>query len=86
MCCRLTALGPANVHGAGLERDRRPWQVAQFGDAQAVAVADQDHGRVALAMAVALGRLDQALDLTLGQVLAIAAHVPVAAPAQYDCP
>jgi hypothetical protein len=86
MCCRLTALGPANVHGAGLERDRRPWQVAQFGDAQAVAVADQDHGRVALAMAIALGRLDQAVDLELGEMLAIAAHVAVAAPPQRDFP
>ena len=48
--------------------------------------ADQDHGRIAMAVAVALGHPDQALDLVLGQVLAIAAHVPVAAPAQRDCP
>jgi hypothetical protein len=37
-----------------------------------------DHGGVALAIAIA--------DLMLGQVLAIAAHVPVAMPAQPDCP
>jgi hypothetical protein len=37
-------------------------------------------------MAVALGHLDQALDLVLGEVFAIAAHVPVAMPAQLDCP
>jgi hypothetical protein len=43
-------------------------------------------GRIALAVAVALGHLDQALDLEFGQVLAIAAHVTVAAPAQYDSP
>jgi hypothetical protein len=51
-----------------------------------VTEADQDHGRVALAMAVAPGHLDQTLDLVLGQVLPIAAHVPVAAAAQRDCP
>ena len=32
--------------------------------------ADQDHGAVALAMAVALGGFDQLLDLALGQVFA----------------
>jgi hypothetical protein len=47
---------------------------------------NQDHSGVALAMAVALGHLDQALDLVLGEVFAIAAHVPVAMPAQLDCP
>jgi hypothetical protein len=48
--------------------------------------ADQDHGGVALAISVAPGDLDQALDLVLGEVLAIAAHVPVAKPAQRNCP
>jgi hypothetical protein len=33
-----------------------------------------------------LATLIRPLDLEFGQVLAIAAHVPVAAPAQYDCP
>jgi hypothetical protein len=48
--------------------------------------ADQDHGRIALAMAVALRRLDETLDFELSQVLAIAAHVAVAAPTERDCP
>ena len=78
------ALGAAHVHGAGLEGDRRPLQIAQLGHPQAVAEADQDHRRIALAMAIALGRLHQAIEL--GEVLAIAAHVPVAAPPQRDCP
>jgi hypothetical protein len=43
--------------------------------------ADQDHGRITGAVAIAFGHLDQAFDLKLAQVLAIAAHVPVAAPA-----
>jgi hypothetical protein len=37
-----------------------------------------------MAVTVALGHPDQALDLALGEVLAIAAHVPVAAPAQWS--
>ena len=32
--------------------------------------ADQDHGAVSAAVAVALGGLDQLLDFTLGQMLA----------------
>jgi hypothetical protein len=74
------------MHAAGLERDRRPLQIAQLGHPQAVAEADQNHGRIALAMAIAPGRLLQPVDLELGEVLAIAAHVPVAAAAQRDCP
>jgi hypothetical protein len=74
------------MHGAGLEGDRRPLQVAELGHSQAVTEADQDHGRITVSVAVALGDLDQALDLKLGEVLAIAAHVPVAGPAQRDCP
>jgi hypothetical protein len=42
-----------------------------------VTKADQDHGHIALAVAVAFGHLHQALDLELDQVLAVAAHVPV---------
>jgi hypothetical protein len=38
---------------------------------------DQDHGRIAMTVAVAFGHLDQALDLELGQV-----H-PIAAPFHY---
>jgi hypothetical protein len=48
--------------------------------------ADEDHRGIALTPPITLGDLDQALDLELGQVLAIAAHVPVALPAQCDCP
>ena len=84
--CRFTALGPAHVHGAGLECDRRPLQIAELRHPQPVTEADQDHGSIALAMAVALRRLDETLDFELGQVLAIAAHVPVAAPTERDCP
>ena len=47
-----------------------------------VTEGDQDYGRVALARPVAFGRLDQALDLEFGQVLAIPAHLTVTTPAQ----
>jgi hypothetical protein len=39
-----------------------------------------------MAVTVALSHPDQALDLVLGQVFAIAAYVPVAAPAERHCP
>ena len=35
-----------------------------------MAIGDKDHGGVAVALAVVLGRLDQALDLGLGEVFA----------------
>ena len=82
----LAALGPAHMHRAGLKRDRRPLQIAELRHSQAVPEADQDHGRIALAMAVAFDHLHQAFDLVLGEVLAVAAHVPVATSAQRDCP
>jgi hypothetical protein len=61
---------------------RRPSEVLWV----APTVQGQDHSHVAVAVAVALGRPDQALDLTLGQVLAIATHFAVAASAKRDCP
>ena len=86
MCCFLATLGAAHIDGAGLELDRRPLQAAELRHPQSVAETDQDHRRVAVAVAVALGRLDQALDLTLGQVLAIATHFAVAGSAKRNCP
>ena len=82
----LAALGPTHMHRPGLELNRRPLQVAELRHSKAVPEADQDHGRIAMAVAVALSCLDQAIDLKLGEVLAIAAHVPVAASAKRDCP
>jgi hypothetical protein len=62
----LAALGPAHVHGTGLERDRRPLQVAELRHPESMPKTDEDHGRVAVA--VAFGHLDQALDFKLGEV------------------
>ena len=82
----LTALGAAHIDGAGLELDRRPLQAAELRHSQSVTETDQDHRRVAVAVAVTLGRLDQALDLTLGQVLPIATDFAIAAAAKRNCP
>ena len=64
MCCFLASLGAAHIDGASLELDRRPLQAAELRHPQSVTETDQDHSPVAVAVAVALGRLDQALDLT----------------------
>jgi hypothetical protein len=45
------------MHTAGVELDLMPLQLA-FGSSQAVTICDQDHGCIAMAMTVALGRLD----------------------------
>jgi len=64
-------LCPADVQAARGQLDLGPLQVAQLGCSQTVAVADQDHGRVAMAPAAALpGRRHQALDLSAREILA----------------
>src|SRR5262249_2009713 len=56
---------------AGGQLDLRPLQIAQLGCPQAVAIADQDHSRVPMAVAAGLpGGRHQALDLGRGPVLA----------------
>ena len=51
--------------------DLRPLQIAQLGRPQAVAIADQDHSRVPMAVAAGLpGGRHQALDLGRRQILA----------------
>jgi hypothetical protein len=47
-----------------------PAQVHHFGRSEAVPVGQEHHQRVAVAVAVGLGRLDQFLDLVRRQVLA----------------
>ena len=61
-----------------------PAQVDELADPQTVAIGDKDHGRVAVAIAVVLGRPDQALDLGLGEVLASPIG-GVRLPAGCDC-
>ena len=84
-CVRGRArLDPADVQGRLVEVDLRPAQVDQLADPQTVAIGDKDHGRVAVTMAVVLGRPDQALDLGLGEMLA-GPIGSVRLPAGCDC-
>ena len=56
------------MHRCRPEVDCVPTEVANLGSPEAMPVGEQDHGGVAVAVAVAFGRLDQRLDLSLGQV------------------
>ena len=62
-------LYPADGEGAGDEVDLVPAKVDQFAGPEAVTVGHQDHGRVAMAPAVALGGFLKASDLSVRQVL-----------------
>jgi hypothetical protein len=58
---------------AGLVKvDLAPTEIANFGRSQAVAIAHEDHGRVAMPAPVVLGRGDQLIDLGGRQILALA--------------
>src|SRR5262245_55527382 len=68
---RRAVLRPADVEPAGGRLNLRPLQIAQLGRPQAVAIADQDHSRVPMAVATGLfGGRHQPLDLGRRQVLA----------------
>jgi hypothetical protein len=69
VCARRAVLDPADVqHGAG-EVDLVPAQVADLGRPEAMPEGEQDHGGVAVTVAVALGRLDQRRDFIERQML-----------------
>src|SRR6266536_3495380 len=57
---------PADVQDAHLEIDLLPAQIHELGRPEPVAEGQEDHRGVAMAR----GRMDQSLDLGLGQVLA----------------
>ena len=62
-------LDAVNVKAALGQFDLLPLQVADLRGPQTVAVGDQDHGRVAMAVAAMLaGTVHQPLDLALGEV------------------
>src|SRR5215813_7344189 len=69
-------LDPVNVQAALGELDLLPLQVAHLRGPQAMAVGDQDHGRVAMAVAAMLsGAVHQALDLALGEIASLDCQV-----------
>ena len=63
------ALDPAHRQGGLVEVDLVPAQVDQLADPQTMTIGHQDHGGVAVTVAVVLDLVDQTLDLGLGQVL-----------------
>ena len=84
MDTRSARLDSADVQGRGFEVDLIPPQVHDFGRSQAMPVGHQDHAGVAVAVAIALGRRDQPLDLMLGEVFA-RPQVAVAPPPRGNC-
>ena len=52
------------------EIDRIPAQGHDLGGAQTMPISDQDHGAVAMAVAIIASDRDQPLDLGLGKVFA----------------
>ena len=62
-------LDPVNVQAALGEFDLLPLEVAHLGGPQAMAVGDQDHGRIPMPVAAMLsGAVHQPLNLALGEV------------------
>src|SRR5215467_6206763 len=69
-------LDTVNVQAALGELDLLPLQVADLRRPQAMAVGDQDHGRVAMPVAPMLARaVHQALDLALGEIASLDCQV-----------
>jgi hypothetical protein len=59
------------MHSALVKFDLMPLQVAQLECSQAVAIGDQEHRCIAVAVsAVLAGSVHQALDLALGKITA----------------
>ncbi len=70
MRARRPVLDPPHVEHSAIEVDLVPAQVADLGRPQPMPEGDQDHARIAMAVAVGFGGLDQGFDLTKRQVLA----------------
>ena len=71
MHTRHAILDAAHMHEPVCKVDLIPGECAQFGNAEPVSIRDQDHQRIARAVAVALAcRLDQLLHFARREVLA----------------
>ena len=68
----IPALGPAYVQAPGGEVDVVPPQRHQLRGSEAVAVGHQDGRGVPMPRAILPGRLNEPLDLSLGQIFAAA--------------
>ena len=69
MDARRAFLRSVDVQTAGIQLDLLPLQIDQLRGAQAVAIGDEHHRRIAMTMpAVLASCIDQLLDLALGQI------------------
>jgi hypothetical protein len=84
MGARGALLDPADVEIGITEIHLIPPQVHEFGCPQAMPVSHKDRGGVPVAPTVFLGRVDQPLDLGLGQVLT-GPQGPIRWPLGPDC-
>ena len=67
---RRTVLGSIDMHAAVAEIDRIPAQCHEFDGTQAMAIGNEHHSRIAVAIAIIASDRDQPLDLGLGKVFA----------------
>jgi hypothetical protein len=67
---RRAILDPTNVQDCLIKVGLLPTKIDKLGRAESVPESDQDNRRIAVALPIVLGRLDQALDLCRRQVLA----------------
>jgi hypothetical protein len=72
MGARPAILDAAHMQVRGLEINLIPAEINDLGGPQGMAEGEQDHERVTPAVPVPARRLNQPLDLMLGQVLASA--------------
>ena len=84
MGARTAAFDPADMQGGTPKIDLIPTQVHGLGRAQAMPKGDQNHGGVAMAMAVLPSRRHKLLDLMPSQVFP-ASQVSVLPPPRHDC-
>jgi hypothetical protein len=82
---RRPVLDPANMQAGMGKVDLVPTKIHQLTDPEPMTVGDQDHGGIAMPPAVRSGRLEQLLDLTLGQVFA-GTDLGIRTPSWSDCP
>jgi hypothetical protein len=66
---RRAVLDPMNVQDRLIKVCLLPTKIDKLGRAEPVPESYQDHGRVAVALPIGLGRLDEALDLCRRKVL-----------------
>jgi hypothetical protein len=63
------------MQSALVKLDLMPFEAADFACSHPMAIGDQDHRCIAMAMSIALGGFDQSLNLALGEIAAFDCEV-----------